>query len=151
MSHPLTVELSIPSLPEFVGVVRLAASGVASRLGFTVDEIEDIKLSVSEACTNAIQHAYGSTPCTKNDIIAVTLTISDRTLSITVKDFGSGFDLSILGTEEQKKRSEERMGLGLGLTFIKSLMDDTAFSSKIGQGTTIEMKKTVLEPQAINA
>ena len=58
-----------------------------------------------------------------------------------VKDYGQGFDLSIIGTPEQREKSKEKMGLGLGLTFIKSLMDNANFESVEGQGTTIQMSK----------
>ncbi len=144
MAQKLEVSLTIPSMPEFVGVVRLAISGVAARLNFTIDEIEDIKISVSEACTNVIQHAYGSSSNPETDIIEIKAYIVGESLEIIVKDFGKGFDLSIIGTPEQRKKSEEKMGLGLGLTFIKSLMDDTNFESIEGKGTTIQMKKKSL-------
>lgn len=49
------VELRIPRKPEYVGVARLAVSGIASRMDFSYDEVEDIKLAVGEACTSAIQ------------------------------------------------------------------------------------------------
>lgn len=49
------VELRIPRKPEFVSVARLAVSGIAGRLDFSYDEVEDIKLAVGEACTSAIQ------------------------------------------------------------------------------------------------
>jgi anti-sigma regulatory factor (Ser/Thr protein kinase) len=62
-------------------------------------------------------------------------------LEIVIQDSGKGFDIAILGTEEQKTRSREKMGLGLGLTFIKSLMDSTDFKSVQGKGTTIKMSK----------
>lgn len=140
MSKKLEVSLTVPALAEFVGVVRLAVSGIAARLNFAIEEIEDIKVAVSEACTNAIQHAYGATP-NGDEIIEIKAYIEGGSLEIIVKDFGQGFDLSILGTSFQKKQSQEKMGLGLGLTFIKSLMDDTDFSSKIGEGTVIQMKK----------
>ncbi len=131
-------------MPEFVGVVRLAISGIAARMNFTIDEIEDIKISVSEACTNVIQHAYGSSPNPEEDIIEINAYIVDDNLEIYVKDYGQGFDLSIIGTPEQREKSKEKMGLGLGLTFIKSLMDDTNFESVEGKGTTIQMKKKSL-------
>jgi serine/threonine-protein kinase RsbW len=58
---PLSAEneiaLQIPSDAEYVRVVRLAVIGVASRMAFSYDDIEDIKLAVSEACNNAILHA----------------------------------------------------------------------------------------------
>tara|TARA_B100000427_G_scaffold275521_1_gene244085 strand:+ start:1460 stop:1918 length:459 start_codon:yes stop_codon:yes gene_type:complete len=141
LAHKLEVSLTIPSMPEFVGVVRLAISGIAARLNFTIDEIEDIKISVSEACTNVIQHAYGENSNPEKDIIDIKAYIIDDNLEIVVKDFGQGFDLSIIGTPEQREKSKEKMGLGLGLTFIKSLMDDANFESVQGQGTTIQMKK----------
>ncbi len=141
MNKKLVISLSIPPLAEFVGVVRLAISGVAARMNFTIDEIEDIKISISEACTNAIQHAYGDTPNPEKDAIDIKMYIVDNELEIVVQDYGTGFDLNTLGTKEQKEKSKQKLGLGLGLTFIKSLMDNTHFQSDIGQGTTIQMKK----------
>ena len=141
MSKKLEFSLSIPALAEYVGVVRLAISGIATRMNFTIDEIEDIKISISEACTNAIQHAYGDKVNPTIDKIDIKIYIIENELEIIVRDFGSGFDLSILGTKEQKEKSKEKMGLGLGLTFIKSLMDSTNFKSTIGKGTEIQMQK----------
>lgn len=143
------VTMTIPCSAEFVGVVRLAVSGVASRMNFSIEEIEDIKISVSEACTNVIQHAYED-QTTTNNVIDITMNMNDHKLDITVKDYGRGFDLSILGTKEQKEKSREKLGLGLGLTFIESLMDNTNFTSEIGKGTTIQMAKTApsLSPTA---
>ncbi|MBV8726415.1 MAG: ATP-binding protein, partial [Candidatus Eremiobacteraeota bacterium] len=51
-----TVELRIPSKAEWVAVARLAVAAVANRLQFSIEEIEDVKLAVAEACTNCIQH-----------------------------------------------------------------------------------------------
>lgn len=52
------VYLTIPAKPDYVGIARLAVSGIANRMGFSYDDIEDLKLAVSEACTNAVDHAY---------------------------------------------------------------------------------------------
>jgi serine/threonine-protein kinase RsbW len=135
------MKLTIPAASEFVGVVRLAISGVATRMNYTIEEIEDIKISISEACTNAIQHAYENSDDMSKNTIEIEATIYNDRLEIIVKDFGKGFDLGILGTDEQKEKSQEKFGLGLGLTFVKSLMDDTEFSSEPGKGTTIKMSK----------
>ena len=51
------IELTIPAGSEWVRVARLTVAGVASRLPFPVDAVEDIKLAVTEAINNAIQHA----------------------------------------------------------------------------------------------
>ncbi|MFP5298966.1 MAG: hypothetical protein ACLGHL_08275, partial [Actinomycetota bacterium] len=44
------VSISIPASPAYLQVVRLIAAGLASRLGFTIDEIEDLKIGVDELC-----------------------------------------------------------------------------------------------------
>ena len=51
------VELTIPCKPEFVGVARLAILGVASRMQFSYDEVEDVRLAVGEACTISVEWA----------------------------------------------------------------------------------------------
>ena len=56
------LDLIVPSSPEMVGVVRLTVSGIASRMGFQIDEIEDIKVAVAEVC-NMIINKSTSIPC----------------------------------------------------------------------------------------
>ena len=53
-----SIEIRFPSRSEYVGVVRLAVSGIAQRCNFTMDEIEDLKIAVTEACSNAVIHGY---------------------------------------------------------------------------------------------
>jgi len=50
------VELHIPAEPEWVGVARLTAAGIASRLEFSIEDLEDLKLAVAEACNCCIQN-----------------------------------------------------------------------------------------------
>ena len=52
------VEMRVPAKSQYVGVARLTISGLASRIGFSFDDIEDLKIASSEAVTNAVQHAY---------------------------------------------------------------------------------------------
>jgi len=52
------IEIRVPAKAQYIGVARLTISGLASRLGFSYDEIEDLKIASSEAVTNAVQHAY---------------------------------------------------------------------------------------------
>ena len=134
-----TIKIDVPALSEFVSVVRLAISGLASRIGFTIEDIEDIKIAVSEGCTNAVQHGYED-----QDIVGriyATAEVTDNALKIDISDKGNGFDVKILGTEEQIERSEQKLGLGLGLTFIRNLMDEVEIITSPGEGTTIRMTK----------
>ena len=47
------VELSIPALPELLSLPRLVAAAVASRCGFDVEEVEDVRLAIEELCLAA--------------------------------------------------------------------------------------------------
>ena len=57
VDSPTCVELKIPCSAEYVGVARLAILGVANRMRFSFEEIEDLKLAVSEACTTSVEWA----------------------------------------------------------------------------------------------
>nr|MDQ6931908.1 ATP-binding protein [Candidatus Eremiobacteraeota bacterium] len=108
-----TVQLRIPSKPEWVAVARLAVAAVANRLRFSIEEIEDVKLAVAEACTNCIQHAVGS------DQIEVTCDIEPKGLTVRVRDQGRGTRPDNIGS---RRIAEPRVG-GLGVFLIRSLMD----------------------------
>jgi len=77
------VELSIPSRPEYVGVARLAILGVASRMRFSYDEVEDIRLAVGEACTSVLDRLDGSTEAPP---IQIRCLIDPGKLTVEVKD-----------------------------------------------------------------
>ena len=48
------VRLVVPASPEYLRLVRLTAAGMASRLGFTFDEVEDLRIAVDELCFNLL-------------------------------------------------------------------------------------------------
>jgi serine/threonine-protein kinase RsbW len=131
--------MTIPAKPEYVGVVRLAASGILSRMQFTAEEIEDVKVALSEACTNAIQYAY-PTAAKKSAAVTITLEPKRKAIQITVADTGKGFDTK---NPPSRKLHDNDIHMGLGLVFIKNLMDDVVVSSRKGKGTTIVMTKKV--------
>ncbi len=125
------VELRVPCKAEWVALARLSVAAVASRLQFSIDEIEDVKLAVAEACTNAIQHAQGS------ETIEITCEALSDGLRVSVRDYG-------LGTRAEAIRSreldEERVG-GLGVFLIRSLMDDVTYDVHPEAGTRLVMHK----------
>jgi len=125
------VELRIPSRAEWVGVARLAVAGIASRLQFSIEDIEDLKLAVAEACTNCIQHAHGS------DAVRISCAISSDKIVVTVQDSGKGFAGRELAPQEL---GEPKVG-GLGVFLIRSLMDDVDYELNPESGTKLTMTK----------
>ncbi|MDQ6779965.1 MAG: ATP-binding protein [Candidatus Eremiobacteraeota bacterium] len=125
------VELRIPSRAEWVGVARLAVAGIASRLKFSIEDIEDLKLAVAEACTNCIQHASGS------EAVRVSCAIHSDKIVVIVQDSGKGFAGRGLGP---KDLGEPKVG-GLGVFLIRSLMDDVDYELNPESGTKLTMTK----------
>ena len=80
-SKPDKVTITLPCRPEYVGVVRLALLGVASRLPFSYDEVEDLRLAVGEACTYAVERA-GTIEAT----LTVLISLDETGLEIDVTD-----------------------------------------------------------------
>lgn len=134
------VELKIPAKAEYVGVVRLLLSGVASRLGFSFDDIEDIKLAVAEACTNAALHAYGASQ--EGQIVIGCTSYEDR-IEVMVMDHGQSFDIEKI--RYQLKPIDHTASIdsitegGLGLFLIETLMDEVHVTSD--GGVVISMVK----------
>ena len=130
------IKLTIPRLSDYVGVARLTASGIANRMRFTHEDIEDIKIAVSEACTNAVQYAYGDSP---GDIEIVFSVFEDK-LEIKVSDSGKGFDVD--ANVKTKEDDPEKIGLGLGIVFMRSLMDHVDYDTS-NNGTIVTLVKKV--------
>ncbi|RBP42874.1 ATP-binding protein [Garciella nitratireducens] len=125
------ISLSLPNAPEYVSVVRLTLSGIANRMGFDIEAIEDLKVAVAEACTNAITHGCGDCNYTIEFSI-----LKDR-LQIEISDKGRGFDYNLI---QEPDLSQPREG-GLGIFIIKSLMDEVKFFKNNNCGTKIIMSK----------
>jgi serine/threonine-protein kinase RsbW len=130
-----TVELKIPGRAEWVAVARLAVAAVASRLHFSVDEIEDIKLAIAEACTNAIQSAGG----VDAGVIEIVCDAREDELRVTVRDRSTGPHLEpVDGSPIGEGRTE-----ALGIFLIRALMDTVAYSTDARRGTELVMTKRV--------
>jgi serine/threonine-protein kinase RsbW len=137
---PDTLTLSVPGKAAYVSTVRLAVSSLAAKSGFDIEAIEDIKVAVSEACSNILCHSKIG----EEYIYRVVCTMHDDKLEISVADDGVGFDVK---TYEVAEPDAECMQVGgLGIYIIKTLMDDVKVTSEEGSGTLIQMTKHI-EPQ----
>lgn len=125
-----TIKMEISANPDFVSIIRLTTSGLANKIGFSIDDIEDIKVAVSEACTNAIKHS-------NDEKVTITFNVLENGLEIEIKDNGKGYDIDSIPTPDLTQPREN----GLGLFIIQTLMDEVKVESKDNQGTIIKMTK----------
>ena len=131
------VELEIPARAEFVALARLLVSSVAQvRRELADDRIDDLKLAVSEACTNAIE-AHGAIDV--DERVVVRCTEADDRLEVLIEDRGAGFDPSSL-PEHPPVTDPERLNFerGLGIPLIRSLVDEVDFDTS-GDGTAVRL------------
>jgi len=137
------VVISLPATAEFVDIVRLNLYGIASKMGFSYEEIEDMKVAVSEACNNSVLYAYKDT----NGMMEVTFEIIGDALSITVRDEGESFDSwGERSTLHDKNLNEAQIG-GLGFYLMQALMDDVSVMNEAGRGTKVVMTRRLMKSE----
>jgi serine/threonine-protein kinase RsbW len=122
------VRLTMPARPEGVAVVRQALVGMADARAFDAAVLADMKMAVSEACTNVVVHAYDD----GDGVLEVEMLADDQGLTIRVRDHGSGI-------HPQAGRSRDVPALGLGLPLIAALSDAFELRGTAGQGTEVRM------------
>jgi serine/threonine-protein kinase RsbW len=122
------VRLTMPARPEGVAVVRQALAGMADALAFDAAVLADMKMAVSEACTNVVVHAYEGA----EGVLEVDMLADDAGLTIRVRDHGSGI-------HPQPHRTRDVPALGLGLPLIAALSDAFELHGSAGKGTEVRM------------
>jgi serine/threonine-protein kinase RsbW len=127
---PPEVRITLPARPEGVAVVRQALSGMADALDFDAAVLADMKMAVSEACTNVVVHAYDDQVGT----LEVEMRADDLGLTIVVRDHGAGI--------QPRPARAEPPALGLGLPLIAALSDAFELRGSAGSGTEVRMTFT---------
>jgi anti-sigma regulatory factor (Ser/Thr protein kinase) len=108
----VAVRLRLPAVPENVALVRQALGGFAEHLGIKAARIADMKIAITEACTNAVIHAYGE----EGGPLDVTLGLDPGRVVLTVRDHGHGL--------RPLPSISEGPPFGFGLALIASLSDE---------------------------
>ncbi|MGH9072636.1 MAG: ATP-binding protein [Acidimicrobiales bacterium] len=132
------VGLDLPARSELVGLVRLVVSSLAStRRDLADDRVDDLKLAVSEACTNAIE-SYDEGAASPR-VVVEWAEAGDR-LEVVVRDQGRGADPDqVVGRPADGVGYRPDSDQGLGVALIRALMDEVDFVVGDGPGTTVRM------------
>jgi stage II sporulation protein AB (anti-sigma F factor) len=131
-----SMALEFLSLPENVGLARVAVATFAAQVDMTLNELEEIKVAVSEAVSNAIIHGYRGEP---SGIVRVAAERTTTGLVIIVEDKGCGIPDIALAMQPAYSTDPERMGLGF--SFMQSFMDELEVTSEVNRGTRVRMFK----------
>ncbi len=134
-----TVRLTIPAKPEYITLSRLALSGL-SRVRVLPDAtLADLKLALTEACSNSVRHAYGD----GEGHVDISFELHDDRLVVEVSDDGSGFEPE--GAGAQGSGGDEEADLtegGLGIAIIRSIADEVEIGGgRDGRGSRLRFVK----------
>ncbi len=110
------VSLVIPAKAEYIALGRLALAGLLRPRAVEPEVIADVKLALTEACSNSIRHAYADG---REGEVEIRYELADSSLAVEVLDEGGGFDPVLL--EPAPDAPEEG---GLGMAIIRALSDD---------------------------
>ena len=128
-----SVRLTIPAKPEYITLGRLALTAIAGVRPLSDETLHDLKLALTEACTNSVKHAYedgiGSV-----DIVYELL--PDR-LAVEVGDAGSGFE----PRPAVGNGADDLAEGGLGIAIIRALTDEVEIAKREGGGSRLRFVK----------
>ena len=133
------VRLDFPAKPDYLLLARLALSGLARTLPLDEEEVADLKLAVTEACGNAVRHAYGD----DDGSVAVSYVVGPSALELIVEDRGSGIsERDVLSAES----GPEPLEGGMGMAIIHAVVDEVdVHDGADGRGTVVRMRKYLAE------
>lgn len=131
-----TVRLSIPAKAEYITLSRLALSGLSRVRPLPEAVLADLKLALTEACSNSVRHAYDD----GEGHIAISFELRVDRLIVEVSDDGSGFDAASAGKNGDD--GEELTEGGLGIAIIRSIADEVEIGGgPDGRGSRLRFVK----------
>jgi len=134
------VTLTVPSDPKYMKLVRGLVAAAAEVVGFVKPDVNHVCLAVDEACTNVIKHAYNRD---HGKTIEVHLTMHPDRLDVTLRDYGRK---AKPGEITPRELTDIRPG-GLGVHFIREIMDEVVYDSSPPVGTELRMTKALPKPR----
>ncbi|MBO4369314.1 MAG: anti-sigma F factor [Desulfovibrio sp.] len=134
------MRLDFSACPENEAFARTVIAAFLLPLNPTLEEMGDVKTSVSEAVTNAIVHGYGG----RGGTVRMRSDIRDTgEITVDVVDNGCGIDDVAKAREPFFTTGPEGERSGMGFTVMESFMDSVEVASEKGVGTTVRMRKRI--------
>ena len=129
-----TVRLTIPAKPEYITLSRLALAGLSRIRSFSDETLADLKLALTEACSNSVRHAYDD----GEGHVDISFELRDDRLIVEVADDGTGFE-----PDEGAKSDEDVLSEGgLGIAIIRSIADEVEIEGgPNGKGSRLRFVK----------
>jgi len=143
MAEPILreVTLTLPMLPDMEIAASKTATALAEFMNMNLDQIDEVRMAVVEACINAFEHS-GAEDAKVYMTFAVLGEPEPSELRIAIRDNGAGFAPDEIRDPKIEEKITATSKRGWGLKIIRGLMDEVAIDSG-HDGTTITMSKFV--------
>jgi serine/threonine-protein kinase RsbW len=128
-----SIRLTIPAKAEYITLGRLALSALARVRPLTEETLSDLKLALTEACTNSVRHAYRDG---RVGVVEIVYRLEPDRLEVEVTDEGDGFS-----PEEIALQEGELTEGGLGIAIIRAVTDDVEFGARAQRGSRLRFVK----------
>jgi len=133
------MEIRFDSRSENEGFARVSVASFLTQLNPTVEEVADVKTAVSEAVTNAIIHGYEQ----RVETVRIHCSIENQLFTVEISDRGKGIANVEKAMEPMFTTKPEDDRSGMGFSFMEAFMDTVEVESKVGEGTSVKMTKTI--------
>jgi len=129
-----SVRLTIPARPEYITLGRLALTAIAGVHPVSDETLHDLKLALTEACTNSVRHAYEDGRVGNVEIV---YELEPDRLIVEVGDEGAGFELA----EQPADGNGDLAEGGLGIAIIRALADEVEIGPRAEGGSRLRFVK----------
>jgi serine/threonine-protein kinase RsbW len=127
------IRLTIPAKPEYITLCRLALTGLSRVRSLSPEDLGDLKLAITEACSNSVRHAYPH----GGGMVEILYDLRPDRLVIEVADDGAGFEA--VGARDDSGELAEG---GLGIAIIRAIADEFEIVSQgNGRGSRLRFVK----------
>jgi serine/threonine-protein kinase RsbW len=128
-----SVHLTFPARPEYITLGRLALTAIAGLRPLSDETLHDLKLALTEACTNSVKHAYED----GSGSVDIVYELHRDRLAVEVGDAGSGFEPQ----QNAGNGADELEEGGLGIAIIRAVTDEVEIAEREGGGSRLRFVK----------
>ena len=129
-----SVRLTIPAKAEYITLVRLAMTAIARVRPLSDETLSDVKLALTEACTNSVRHAYQEG---RVGAVEIVYQLEPDRLVVEIVDDGAGFALDEIEAGGNGDLSEG----GLGIAIIRAVVDEVEIGERETGGSRLRFVK----------
>ena len=140
-----SLSIAMPGDGSYLMHIREFIVDLARKIGFTDDDVAKIEMSVDEACSNVVEHAYDAGKQWhwqhRDPEIRLAIHAADDQLVIEINDHGQHFDFGAYQPAEPQTRAQDMQTGGYGIAIMRKFMDEVAYHSSAATGNTLRLVK----------